>query len=237
MEQLDLNYKQIKCYIDNKTIDYNALSILQMLYPTYQTVNSTFDIYPDVPFIYIGDLKYISIVNNRKEPHIIVATTGEYDFTDKETLLKVAYMKHKKEIPKYVLEIYKTWSQEKFYMNLKYIILFGTSIDKELINNTILLNTINNITNPIKVIKSYLEDIETNDVDYLENDLLSFIDRSNNLNINTTKNKKTLALRAKFYAMTNKNVKIAINNLIESNIDNLELRNFNFILDLIWLNR
>lgn len=237
MDQLDLNYKQIKCYIDNKTIDYNALSILQMLYPTYQTVSSTFDIYPEVPFIYIGDLKYINIVNNRPEPHIIVATTGEYDFTNKETLLEIAYLKHNKKIPKYIQDIYKTWSQEQFYNNIKFIILFGTAIDKELSNNVILLNIINNITNPIKVIKSYLEDIESNDVNYLENDLLSFIDRSANLNINTTKNKKTLELRAKFYAMSNKNVKTAINNLIESNIDNLELRNFNFILDLIWLNR
>lgn len=237
MEQLDLNYKQIKCYIDNKTIDYNALSILQMLYPTYQTVSTTFDIYPDVPFIYIGDLKYISSVNNRKEPHIIVATTGEYDFTDKETLLKVAYMKHKKKIPQYVLDIYRTWGSEQFYNNIKNIILFGTSIDKELNNNTILLDVINNITNPIEVIKLYLKGIETNDVLYLENDLLSFIDRSANLNINTTKNKKTLELRAKFYAMSNKNIKEAVNNLINSNIDSLELRNFNFILDLIWLNR
>jgi len=237
MEALDLNYKQIKCYLDTKTIDYNALSILQMLYPTYQTVDSTFNIYPDIPFIYIGDLKYINIINNRPEPHIIVATTGEYDFTDKETLLKVAYLKHNKKIPKYILEIYKTWSNEQFYNNIKYIILFGTSIDKELNNNMVLLNIINNITNPIKVIKSYLEDIETNDVIYLENDLLSFIDRCNNLNINTTKNKKTLQLRARFYTMSNKNIKDAINNLIDSNIDNLELRNLNFILDLIWLNR
>lgn len=237
MEQLDLNYKQIKCYLDNKNIDYNALSILQMLYPTYQTVNSTFDIYPDVPFIYIGDLKYINRVKNRQEPYILVATTGEYNFTDKETLLKVAYMKHKKEIPKYILAIYKTWSHEQFYNNIKNIILFGTSINKELNNNTILLDVINNITSPIKVIKSYLKNIETNDTKYLENDLLSFIDRSSNLNINTTKNKKTLQLRTRFYAMSNKNIQTAINNLIDSNIDNLELRNLNFILDLIWLNR
>lgn len=237
MEELDLNGKQIKCYIDNKTIDYNALSILQMLYPTYQTIDNTLDIYPDIPFIYIGDLKYINKINNREEPHIIVATTGEYDFTDKETLLKVAYMKHKKNIPKYILDIYKTWNNDRFYYNIKYIILFGTAIDKTLDDNILLLNVINNITNPIKVIKNYLKDIETNDIKYLENDLLSFIDRSNNLNINTIKNKKSLQLRAKFYAMSNKNVKEAVNNLIESNIDNEELRNFNFILDLIWLNR
>lgn len=237
MEKLDLVGKQIKCYIDNKTIDYNALSILQMLYPTYQTVDSTFEIYPDIPFIYIGDLKYVNIVNNREEPHILVATTGEYDFTDRETLLKIAYMKHNKKIPQYILDIYKNWNDEQFYYNVKYIILFGTSIDKESFNNIVLLDIINDITNPIKVIKDYLKNIESNDVKYLENDLLSFIDRSNNLNINTTKNKKSLQLRAKFYAMSNKNVKEAVNNLIESNVDNLELRNLNFILDLIWLNR
>jgi hypothetical protein len=52
--KLDLNGKQIKCYTDSKNIDYNALSILQMLYPNYQTVTTVFDIYPDIPFIYIG---------------------------------------------------------------------------------------------------------------------------------------------------------------------------------------
>ena len=117
MDKLDLIGKQIKCYIDNKTIDYNALSILQMLYPTYQTVYTVFDIYPDVPFIYIGDLKYINKVKERSEPYILVATTGEYDFTDKETLLKVAYQYHGKEIPKYVLEAYKEWTQSHIHTN------------------------------------------------------------------------------------------------------------------------
>lgn len=236
-ETLDLNGKQIKCYIDNKTIDDNALSILQMLYPTYQTVSSTFDIYPNIPFIYIGDLKYISKVNEREEPHILVATTGEYDFTDKATLLKVAYLYHGKEVPKYILDSYETWTTQQFYYNIKIIILLGTAADKEFIDKKLLLNIVNNITSPIKLLKDYLKDIENESTDFLENDLLSFIGRSSNINMGTTKNKKSLKMRATFYQVCNKNIEEAIDNLLNSNIDNLDLRNLNFILDLVWLNR
>lgn len=230
----DLIGKQIKCYIDSKTIDYNALSILQMLYPTFQTVYTVFDIYPDIPFIYIGDLRYIKKVKEHTEPYILVATTGDYDFTDKETLLKVAYAYHNKEVPAYILKLYKTWTSSQFYYNLKLIILLGTSVDREFLENKLLLNIINNVTSPIKLIKNYLEDIEVESTEYLENDLLSFIDRSINMNKATTQNKKSLKARTTFYQICKKNIPTAIDNLINSNIDNLDLRNLNFILDLIW---
>ena len=235
--KLDLNGKQIKCYTDSKNIDYNALSILQMLYPNYQTVTTVFDIYPDIPFIYIGDLRYVKKVKERKEPYILVATTGDYDFTDRETLLKVAYLHHGKEVPKYIQEIYKTWSNSQFYYNLKLIILLGVSIDKELEEKQLLLNVINNATSPIRLVKDYLRDIETESTEYLENDLLSFIDRSSNINKGTTKNKKSLKVRTTFYQVCNKNIKIAVDNLVNSNIENLDLRNLNFILDLVWSTR
>jgi len=237
MEELDLVGKQIKCFTDNKTLDVNALSILQMLYPTYQTVDSVFSIFPDVPFIYIGDLRYINKVKERTEPYIIVSTTGEYDFTDKETLLKVAYQHHKKEIPKYILESYNSWTQNQFYYNLKIIILLGSSADKEFLDKHLLLDVINNVISPIKLIKDYLRDIEIEPTSYLENDLLSFMGRSINLNTAPTKNKKSLKMRATFYNICNKNIPVAIDNLINSNISNIDLRNLNFILDLVWANR
>ena len=234
---LNLVGKQIKCYIDNKTIDPNALSILQMLYPTYQTVYSAFDIYPGVPFLYLGDLRYVNKIKEREEPYIIVSTTGDYDFTDKETLLKVAYLRHGKDIPKYILESYETWSQSQFYYNLKLIILLGAAIDREFVEKNLLLNVVKNITSPVRLVKSYLEDAEKESIDFLENDLFSFINRSTNINIGTTKNKNSLKVRATFYQICNKNIPEAVNNLINSNISNLELRNLNFILDLVWLER
>lgn len=234
---LDLIGKQIKCYIDSKTIDYNALSILQMLYPNFQTVNTIFDIYPDIPFIYVGDLRYIKKVKERTEPYILVATTGDYDFTDKETLLKVAYLYHGKEVPKYILEVYKTWNTSQFYYNLKIIILMGVAVDKELVDKKLLLNIVNNVTSPIKLIKDYLKDIEVESTEYLENDLLSFIDRSSNINRGTTKNKKSLKVRTTFYQVCKNNIPTAVENLINSNVGNLDLRNLNFILDLVWSTR
>lgn len=236
-EYIDLFGKQVKCYIDNKTIDYNALSILQMLYPKFQTVYSPFEIYPDIPFIYLGDLRYVNKIKERKEPYIIVSTTGEYDFTDKETLLKVAYAHHGKKIPKYILESYEMWSQSQFFYNLKLIILLGSSIDREFVEKTLLLNVVKNVTSPIRVVKGYLQDIEHESSEFFENDLFSFINRSTNLNLGTTKNKNSLKVRATFYQICNKNILGAVDNLINSNISNLELRNLNFILDLIWLNR
>ena len=234
---LDLVGKQIKCYIDSKTIDYNALSILQMLYPNFQTVCTVFDIYPDIPFIYTGDLRYIKKVKERTEPYILVATTGDYDFTDKETLLKVAYLYHGKEVPKYILEVYKTWTTNQFYYNLKLIILLGVAADKELLEKKLLLNIVNNVTSPVVLIKDYLKDIETESAEYLVNDLLSFMDRSSNIQRGTTKNKKSLKVRTTFYQICKKNIPTAIENLIDSNISSLELRNLNFILDLIWPTR
>lgn len=237
MEQLDLVGKQVKCYIDSKTIDYNALSILQILYPDFQTVYSVFDIYPGIPFIYLGELKYISKVKERKEPYIIVSTTGEKDFTDKEELLKVVYAHHKKEVPQYIKDIWETWTQNQFYCNLKLIALLGSSVDKEFLDRRILINIINNVASPVRLTKEYLRDTEKESTEYLENDLLSFIDRSANIDRATTKNKKSLRLRATFYQLCKKNLSVAINNLVESNIENLDLRNLNFLLDLIWLDR
>lgn len=237
MEKLNLVGKQVKCFVDSKNIDYNALAILQMMYPNYQTVYSVFEIYPDMPFIYLGELKYISKVKERTEPHIIVSTTGDYDFTDKESLLKAVYAFNKKEVPKYIKDVYDTWTQNQFYYNIKLILLLGSSVDKEFAERKMLINIVNNVTSPVRMLKEYLRDTETETVEYLENDLLSFINRSANINLGTTKNKKSLKIRTTFYQICKNNITEAVNNLVESNIENLELRNLNFILDLVWLRR
>lgn len=85
--------KQVCCYSNGK-LDYNALSLLCFMYPSFRVVKSEFDIYPDEPFIYIGDVKWAHKINKHPEPHIIVASTGEYDLTNRNTLIDLAYLKH-----------------------------------------------------------------------------------------------------------------------------------------------
>lgn len=80
----------------NKQVICPDPSILQFMYPNFKLVKSEFAIFPDEPFIWNGDPKYISKIKKRPELHIIIANTGEYDLTDPETLVKLAYIKNGK---------------------------------------------------------------------------------------------------------------------------------------------
>ena len=80
----------------NKQVVCNDVALLQFMYPNFRVVKTTFEIYPEEPFIWVGDSKYISKIHKRTELHIIVASTGEYDLTDMKTLIQLAYMKHNK---------------------------------------------------------------------------------------------------------------------------------------------
>ena len=84
--------KQVCCYSSgSSTINQYALGLLCNMYPNFKVVRTSFDINPDQPFIYIGDQKWIPLISKQTEPHIIVATTGEYDLTDHETVLNLCY--------------------------------------------------------------------------------------------------------------------------------------------------
>lgn len=80
----------------NKQVVCDNIALLQFMYPNFRVVKTTFEIYPEEPFIWIGDSKYISKIHKRTELHIIVASTGEYDLTNMDTLIKLAYMKNNK---------------------------------------------------------------------------------------------------------------------------------------------
>lgn len=219
-------------------LNQDVVSLLKMMFPDYKLVNSKFEIFPDKPFIYIGDIKWINSVMNRSEPHIILATTGEIDLTDRKQLCEVLYTGHNKKVPQYLEELIEQWDDQTFYYNMKFVYLQGVVPDKELQKNELFLNIISNFNNPIKLIQAYFDSIESmgeiNSLKYLESNLLSFITKSRNIDDVNTKNKFMFSLRQSFYYSYNKNVSNAVYRLLDSNIDNLELKNLNFILDLIW---
>ena len=62
----DLLNKQVCCYQPNaKVIDYQLLDLLRIMYPTFKVVKSEFEITMGEPFIYAGDIKYLSKVSKR----------------------------------------------------------------------------------------------------------------------------------------------------------------------------
>ena len=243
MEDIFLNKQLIGYNIEGGkwVLNQNVLSLLKMMFPTFRIVNSKFEIYPNEPFIYVGDIKWINTVKDRKEPHIILATTGEINLTDRKQLSSALYAVHNKKVPQYLDDLIDQWDDDTFYYNMKYVLLTGVIPDKEIQKNDLFLNIISNFSNPLQLIKAYFASVdsldEINSLKYLESNLLSFITKSRNIDETNTKNSYMLKLRQSFVYSYDKNVSNAIYTLLDSNIDNLELKNLNFILDLVWKNR
>lgn len=234
--------KQVCCYKgDNKPImDERALSFLQIMYPTFKLVKTEFDIYPDEPFIYIGDQKWINKIQKHTEPHIIVATTGEYNLTERDTIVSLVFSRHNKKVPQYLAELVKSWDDDTFYYNMKFAWLFGVVSDRELEKNDLFIKIITNFSSPFDMMKNYLQTLDTLGDDalkYIESSLIRFINKSREPTDANTKTKGMFMLQQQFYNQCDKNVSKAIQNLLESPIENQELKYLNFLLDLTWANR
>ena len=233
--------KQLTAYkieSGKSVLNQDVVSLLKMMFPNFKLVNSKFEIYPNEPFIYIGDIKWINSIKTRQEPHIILATTGEVDLTDRKQLCEVLYNGHNKKVPQYIEDLLDQWDDATFYYNMKYVLLHGVVSDKELKKNELFINIISNFSNPVKLINAYFESVESldevNSLKYLESNLISFINKSRNMDDINTKNQFMFKLRQSFNYSYDKNVSNAVYRLLDSDIDNLELKNLNFILDLIW---
>lgn len=234
--------KQVCCYKsgDKPILDTAALGFLQIMYPTFKIVKSEFDIYPDEPFIYIGDQKWISKIQKHTEPHIIIATTGEYNLTERETIISLVFTRHNKKVPQYLAELVKDWDDKTFYYNMKCVWLLGTISDRELKKNDLFINILKNIDSPFNLSKEYLQGVDRigdEALKYLESSLIKFILKSREPSDENTKKVGMFMTQQKFYNQCNRNVPDAVYNLLESPITNKELKYLNFLLDLTWANR
>lgn len=235
----ELLNKQVCVYTIDKNgksiINQHALSCLYFMYPNFQRIKSEFELYPGEPFIYLGDLKWVNKINQRTEKHIIVSSTGEYDLTDKDTLVNLAYLRHNKKPPHYMKELLDVWTEEQFFYNWKLIWVTGSPEEKEINKSNLFISLMNNLNSPINLIKTYLQLIDTCETQYLESHLLKFIDNSLALNgQNNTQNINHAVFKSRFMfkSQYSKNVTSAVDKIVNSPIDNTTLKVMNFLLDL-----
>lgn len=215
-------------------LDEDVISILKIMYPDFRLVKGVFDIYPDDSFIYIGNIKWINSVKDKSNPHIIVATSG-IDLLDRQTLLEYVYGYLGKSIPKYFeeRELLKYWDDKTFYHNLKYILLLGVVPDKELDNNSLFLEVIDNLSDLVSLIPKFFNLLDSSgDVRYLESNLITFINNSKDINLSNTSNSKIYSTRVAFIASKGDNINTAVHKLLDSNVNSDVLRFLNFIFDL-----
>lgn len=243
----DLLGTQVCCYKDGK-LNYMAMDCLSFMYPTFKKVKTEFDIFPGDPFIYVGDIKWLNKIQKYKEPHILVSSTGEYDLTDRKTLLELAYSKHQKNPPKYLIDsgIYNDWTPAQFLNNWKYIWLLGQPLDKIQEQNNVFFQILSSVFNPngqpnplnmIQVYTQALEDYGADTFKYYESYMLSFIKKSRKQDELNTKNKTMLLMRNKYLHSYDQFTHDAISNYLHSSIDYEPLKFLNFLLDIVWAGR
>lgn len=277
----DLLNLQVRGITEEK-VDDKVIGYLRTMYPTFRLVKTEFEIFDGEPFIYIGDPKYLYKYQKRPELHILVSTTGEYDLTDRDTLINLAYShknggwedihinqslynRNKDTIfndrgidskgrihsdfihlykpneyihqgrgrPKSVdSELVKSWTPSQFDYNFKYLWVLGFIPEKELEKDKLFLDIITHVQKPFEMITAFLKATETCGVKFVQESLLSFIEKSMEISDINTKSKGLLMLRNQFKTSYKNNISPAVMSLLESSVDNEELRLLNFITDL-----
>lgn len=191
------------------------------------------------PFIYDGPSVNIPMLKSYKIPYIILSPNGKYNLDDRYTLMELAFKKHNLKI-KDDLSWIELLSWDEFFNIFKMVWVAGIYIpprETEVVD--FLMFILENLQYPHYIIFKFTK-YSLNDVNRLEMDLLKFIHNAEKQN---AKSPKVREWQCQFFTLYKQNVPLACKNLLFSNIDNSELRVFNFLVDLflggqpVWIKR
>lgn len=120
--------------IVNHSVKTTDIGLLQFLYPDFIILDKPV-LYSDKPIIFTGETKYINQIKNLGVPYISLSALAEYDLTDRLTLLKVAFSKYNRPVPKYLLEFYEDLDDFTFRELVEYYWITGKWTLKEYNNS------------------------------------------------------------------------------------------------------
>jgi len=123
-----------KIEIVNHSVKTTDIGFLQFLYPNFIILDKPV-LYSDKPIIFTGETKYINQIKKLGVPYISLSALAEYDLTDRLTLLKVAFSKYNRPVPKYLLEFYEDLDDFTFRDLVEYYWITGKWTLKEYNNS------------------------------------------------------------------------------------------------------
>lgn len=216
--------------IINHSVKVEDLGLLQFMYPNFIVLDKPI-LFTDKPIIFTGDNKYLNQIRSLGVDYILVSELAEYDLTNRLVMLEVIFSKWKRKVPKYLLNFYKDLDDFEFRELVEQFWITGKWGLKEYDNTGAFLEFLMSFkTDSLNIIKTYLKLLDKVGAEYIEMSLLTFLNRvvtpSNRLSkwyqkvIDEYKHSK--------YDL----IKPALDNYVDSQIYNTELRVFNLILDL-----
>jgi len=227
----DLLFKKVKC---------NDLGVLAIMYPNFRFIHHFESINNlelescNIPFIFCGPISEIQNISNVTVPYIIVSPTGEYDLSDRNTLIELACRKHHLCRPNNI-EYLDFISWDEFIYTWKIFWVTGILQYKDYEYVNLFQKVISNLEYPYVILLYYIRNYEyVKDLRFQEA-ISEFIYKCKRHDNNVSA--KTLECMNKFLVLYSHNVKHAIMNYIETPITNSALITFNFILDLFGISK
>ena len=216
--------------IINHSVKITDIGLLQFLYPDYIVLDGPV-LYSDRPIIYIGETKYLNQIKSLGVNYISLSAVAEYDLTDRLTLLKVVFSKYNRPVPKYLLAFYEDLDDGLFRELVERYWITGKWLLKEFNNSGAFLEFLQSFkTDTVTMVRTYLNLLHKTGAEYIRVSLLTFLTKVLNPSSKISKwYKQVIDNYKKSKADL---IEPAINNFIDSPIDNEELKILNFILDL-----
>lgn len=220
--------------IISKRMVSGRLDLLRYMFPNYKVIDEP-EVSPNAPCIYTGDISRIDEIKHIYESNkldYIVYTSGlsDINLNDRITLANIVFEKHKRLVPKYLMNIIEELDEDTFIKCIKIYWVSGKwlvkVVDKE---NTFLdfIETVNKSS--MEMYKSYFNVVKTISPYKLESSIFTFLLRAKNENFS----KISFSYKNKLKLFTGRKLEltlIGIDKSLDYNIDNYELKVLNMII-------
>ena len=223
----------------NKRITVGNANILKFFFPNYSLVNETnIPDDPKKPAIYNGTVesadRFINSYRNAGQDYIVVGIYSDIDLTDRRILANVAFEKWRKGyFPKYLDLIVDNLDYNIFLEEIKLKWVTGKWTIKEVQDENSFLDLVDSLNkSKLDFMKTYFGVIDSNSSYVIESSVLTFLNRAKTCSYTGTSfnYKKKLDL---YKGKKLDNALNAINDSLEYNIDNYDLKLLNLMINII----
>lgn len=216
-----------------KTVKVNDPDDLLFFYPTFE--KRTHLVFTDVDknILYVGKMKSNLLRNLQVGTKAFINTAGmhDYDFTDREFLLKFVFSKWNKEPPKYLAQTHDSFDDDEFMYCCKVYWVCGRwpyRVDEGVTLFDLFKGSVDSVKDMLKV----FFELQTRYPFYvIESSFITFINRSMSIEDQNV-SPAYLRLLKTFNSKSSSKIKPAILEYAQSKIKNEELKFIDFILNL-----
>lgn len=222
----------------NKRVTSGDFNILRFLFPNFDIITETnIPDNPKSPAIYLGNPADIEHFTDRYskagQDYIVMSRTSEIDLNDRRILANIIFEKYRNAtLPKYLDEFIDEIPQDEFIEAVKIKWVTGRWVITEFKNEVNFLNLVESLNkSKYEFIKIYFDSLKANKPYILESSMLTFLIKAKN----KTYKGSSFLYRKKLTLYTGKkldNTLNAIENALEYNIDNPELRLLNLLISI-----